>query len=150
MELLVRTFDRYEGTDRVTQSKSTGRGDVIVVRPDGWAWGPAERKNPTYIILRVDIPDGEAMALASREPGDDAINTTLRIRLDRIDLDALRGLGYAVPAAEDCRSRRFPGGRDSLDLEARDIPVIAVTAAHLRVARTRKTPIPDPLVLGGR
>lgn len=59
MEMLVCTLDTG------TRAKP---GDVICVCPDGWAWSPAEREHPGWVIVQIDITQAEADALGFTQP----------------------------------------------------------------------------------
>lgn len=89
------------------------RGDVIAVHKDGSYWGPCELKNPSYMILRVAIAEKDVPT--------------------RINLDALAGLGYTVPAAEQAREARYPNGLDSqnyMQLPAK--PIVELKTAEFK------------------
>jgi hypothetical protein len=64
-------------------------GDVVVMRPDGWAWGSKERTLPFWRIVRVPITEAEAEAFLNREPGDLRTDRTLRRRVYRLDFSLL-------------------------------------------------------------
>jgi hypothetical protein len=62
MELLIRIADKHPVVATIYEM-SGQRGDVVAVCPDGWAWSPAERENPDWIIVTANITDIESGAL---------------------------------------------------------------------------------------
>ena len=139
MELQVRTFDKYSGSNLVTKSKTTGRGDVIVVQGDGSYWGPNQLKNPAYLIIRVPVSRIEAEAMLSREVGDSLVNPRLYLRQFKLDLDILVGLGYQIPNATAMMAARYPNGQDTdgyLGLPAN--PILSVRSVDFRAAKVQK------------
>jgi hypothetical protein len=52
-ELLVRTVDKVNADDKVTDNVLTKAGDVIVVCPDGWVWSETEKAAPFWTIIKV-------------------------------------------------------------------------------------------------
>lgn len=91
-ELLIRVVDKV-GTDVFKDAALTKRGDVIVVRPDGWNWGIQELANPEWRIVSIpDMPMVEAEAMLAMEPGDRSVPNVLQARMFKFDLDALPGV----------------------------------------------------------
>ncbi len=107
-EMLVRLYDKYTGKDQVMRSKTTHRGDVIVVREDGWPWSDQERKSPDWIILTVNMPIQKAQTMLAPEQGDPLKNPLLQLRAFKVDLDALTVLGVPVQTAKDAMLAKFP------------------------------------------
>lgn len=60
MEALIRVVDKGVAED------CSKAGDVIAICPDGWAWSPAERTNPDWRIVKVNILQSQADAFLSR------------------------------------------------------------------------------------
>jgi hypothetical protein len=149
MELLVRTFDKYSGPDIVTKSKTTGRGDVIVVQNDGAYWGPNELKNPAYWILRVPIAKNEAEAMLSPEFGDPMVNPLLQLRKFKLDLGILAGLGYEISDELMAMEARYPKGMDSDEyLKGADNLIVEVSDVDFSAAKIQKAGLENPLVIG--
>lgn len=148
MELLVRTFAQdWVDPDN---PKCAQAGDVVAYKPDDWQWGPCEIRNPTFIVLRVNISELEAKGMQGVEPGDGKTNPFLRKRQFHLDLEVLRTLGYSIPDAMTARAERFPGGMDRDDYRSSPPrPVINVTVGHFRAAKRAKPPKPVDIVLGG-
>jgi hypothetical protein len=97
-ELLVRVVDKIN-TDFYLNTKCTKRGDVIVVRPDGWAWGSQELANPEWMILRlpkVPIEEAEAMLGSEKHTDPTHPSKTLQRRAVKLDVDRLSTDGVAV------------------------------------------------------
>ena len=82
MELLIRIADKHPVV--AAQYEMAGqRGDVIAACPDGWAWSPAERDNPDWIIVTADITDIEAGALLEgARPGEPRFRRRLGVNPD--------------------------------------------------------------------
>jgi hypothetical protein len=119
-ELLVRIVDKIN-PDFYLNTKCTKRGDVIVVRPDGWAWGSEELTNPQWTILRLpNVPLTEAEALLGPEKNADPSHPshTLQRRTSHLDLDHL------------------PANLDTLPLQT------------FQALKLRKQPVVDPAVFG--
>ena len=56
------------------------RGEVIALRPDGWAWSLHERSNPAWTILRLPGPIDDFACLM--QPGRGAFPAARSFRLD--------------------------------------------------------------------
>lgn len=87
-ELLVRVIDKV-GDDLYKDTQCTKRGDVIVVKPDGWLWGKDELKLPIYRIIRVKLTVDEASIYLAPQKNVDPKqpSKTLLRRALKIDLD---------------------------------------------------------------
>ena len=59
MEILCRIVDKSARED------ASKRGDVIAIRPDGWAWSNEELTNPDWRIIQVDILQSTVDALTA-------------------------------------------------------------------------------------
>jgi hypothetical protein len=87
MEVLVRA-----------QDSSWPKGTPVVVKPDGWAWGTAERR-PDFVVVRVPLAPGQEKRLAKHDyeivEWQDEGSTVasyhrmLRLRSVVLDVDAL-------------------------------------------------------------
>lgn len=92
-EWLVRirdkTLDRgFE--DKLLDSKCLGRGDVVVVCEDGWAWSKEERSNPDWRIIKMpNVSVSTAQAFLGAEYDEDPRNPSpyLRRRAFKLDVD---------------------------------------------------------------
>ncbi len=176
-EMLVRLYDKYTGKDPVTRSKTTHRGDVIVVREDAWPWSDLERKSPDWIIITVNMPVEKARTMLAPEQGDPLINPLLQLRTFKVDLDALTVLGVPIQTAKDAMRAKFPltpqgvqnGVKDPVSddpmaeifasLKAGDrinlhdaagLPAktVPIAEAQFDLTKTVKPPIVDPGVIG--
>lgn len=125
MELLVRTVDKYSGKDTHFLAKTTKRGDVIVVAPDGWHWSKAELESDEWVIIKIDMTEIKANSFLGKEPGDAVANRLLQMRGKRIDLDAL---GY--PANK------------------RSTAILNLSEAATDAATLLTRPIVDPFTIG--
>jgi len=136
MELLVRIVDKVN-PDFYLNLGCSKRGDVIVVKPDGWAWGSDELSNPQWRILQVpNLTLEEAEALAAPEvlqAGNS--KETLQKRGFKLDLDS--------PALQ---SR--PGFQTFLTDHARTTRVFTFPGNSGRTlilgAKQQKSPVADP------
>ena len=147
-ELLVRVFDKYTGSDPITKSKNTVRGDVIAIQDDGAYWGPCEIKNPAYIIFSIPVSMTEAEAMLAPEQGDPVVKRTLQRRAFKLEVDLFLDIGRSIPSENDAREARYPSGVDSLDyLKGPDRPIIDIPASAFRAAKAQKNPIEDPMVV---
>lgn len=82
MELLIRTVGKHPIISPLAEAASQ-RGDVIAACPNGWQWSPAERDNPDWIIIVVDITEIEADAmLEPARPGEGTLRRRLGINPD--------------------------------------------------------------------
>lgn len=56
-ELLIRATDTVLSDPERAARRAYRRGDVVLVKPDGWAWGSAELSNPdngrALFVLRI-------------------------------------------------------------------------------------------------
>lgn len=92
-EWLVRIRDKaldrgFE--DKLLDSKCLGRGDVVVVCEDGWAWSKEERANPDWRILKMpNVSVSTAQAFLGAEYDEDPRNPSpyLRRRAFKLDVD---------------------------------------------------------------
>lgn len=88
-ELLVRVVDKTND-DPYLDVRCTKRGDVIVVKPDGWAWGKQELANPDWRIVKIDASIEECLQLLAPElPQSVTPDRMTRKRAFKIDLDKL-------------------------------------------------------------
>lgn len=138
-ELLLRVVDKSNPDDPYKDVKLTKRGDVIVVMPDGWAWGAEELSNPQWRILKWPaLSMSAASAFLSPEidtaPQPVGDNPMLQRRGFSFDLDAA-----IIPA----------GLRTWLADDTRAAPFFTVPAnITLAMVRKKKSPRPDPTVIG--
>lgn len=123
-ELLVRTVDKSNPDDIYLDVKLTKRGDVIVIREDGWPWSEAERTSPFWKIFKMPgIKASDLSAFIAEEPGDPKFNQTLQRRAFKFDLDS-----YA--------SAVFKG----------DIPAEITKTSDALSLKVAKPPVDDPAV----
>ena len=83
MELIIEWHNR-PFRNRNEQINLYRRGDVITYKPDGWAWSRAERQNPNWRILSVDLTEAECQALVSPELDPNKTKTLIRKRMRRL------------------------------------------------------------------
>lgn len=140
-EMLVRVIDKYEGADERIKTKTTMRGDVIVVNPDGWPWSEIERTAAQWVILKVNATVEKCQQLRARELGDPITNPYLRILAFGLDLDALAGFGHAVPTAAAAKAR-------AAARQPRLTEAFQIVEAQLDAVRFEKPKIQDPAVIG--
>lgn len=88
----MRVVDKI-GDDIYRDAQLTKRGDVIVVCPDGWAWGAEELSSPDWRIVRVPgLGMIEAEAMLAPETESSLIaepSPLLRRRMFELNLDAV-------------------------------------------------------------
>lgn len=88
-ELLVRIIDKVND-DPYLDVHCTKRGDVIVVRPDGWAWGQKEINNPEWRIVKLQASVSECLQFLSPElPQSATPDRMVRKRAFMLDIDLL-------------------------------------------------------------
>lgn len=51
-ELLIKAAEPWNNDDPKAPASRTRKGDIIVVKPDGWKWG-REECPPRFIVLKV-------------------------------------------------------------------------------------------------
>jgi hypothetical protein len=86
MEFLVRIVDKSAAID------GSKAGDVIAFKPDGWAWTPAEKSNPAWVIVRCPLTLIEAEALVAMDPISPLDVAPKRRRNKRIDHTRFPGI----------------------------------------------------------
>lgn len=59
MEFLVWVVDRG-GAEPAGSVGTYYKGDVIVAKPDGWAWSAVERSEPRWRLVRVPVTQAQA------------------------------------------------------------------------------------------
>lgn len=77
-ELLLRVTNSALRGDPLFDSKASRRGDVIVVVPDGWAWGAKELTNPFWRIVKlpnVSLSVGEMLVAEEPQVGPEPVRT---------------------------------------------------------------------------
>lgn len=88
-ELLVRLVDKVNA-DPALDAGCTKRGDVIVVKEDGWPWGDRENDGVTYKVYRLPISVAEAeQFLGSQRPETAEPTPFVHRRAFGIDLEKL-------------------------------------------------------------
>lgn len=134
-ELLIRIRDKVN-KDFYFNARCTKRGDVILVKPDGWMWGVMELSHPDARIVKLpNIPLAEARAFLGREPDTDPFNPsrTLQPRAFKLDLDNLPSAAKVFIADDE---RRNPA------------VTLSITVTQLRALKLAKPRIQDPAVIG--
>jgi len=133
-EMLIFMNDQTNADGIELTAKLPQRGDVVVVRPDGWPWGDMERNSPLFALVIVPdaVPADLATFLSPEVPlaplGDNetwaSTTNTLQYRGFRVDVDAYTG--GVLRAGEDA----------------------TVPLAEINALKVQKPPIPDPKVIG--
>lgn len=59
-EILLRVVDKTND-DKQLDAQCSKRGDVIVVMPDGWAWGREELKSDVWRIVKLPGVDPDSL-----------------------------------------------------------------------------------------
>ena len=122
-ELYIRTVERVNAEDKYATPKLTQRGDVIVIREDGWKWGSGETDSAEHIIVPIPgVPAGKLTAFLVPEIGDPMVNKMLQRRGFGFDLDA-----YFAALKADSK---------------------ALTEGVALALKFVRPPIPDPNVIG--
>jgi hypothetical protein len=134
-ELLVMAHDKASA-DPYLDCRCYKRGDVVVVRPDGWAWGREELLSPLFRIVRVPVSVSEAEAFLARERDTDPTrpSRTLQRRWFRFAVDA-------APEAFRTWWREEARRRPMFDLSG-------APAQEIRALKSQKQTIEDPAVIG--
>jgi hypothetical protein len=128
-EMLIWMQDR-QGIDIYHTAKLSQRGDVVVVKPDGWVWGVDELADPFLLVVVPDATVADLESFLSHEmpqPGNEEdkwgdTTNTLQYRGFKVDVDS------------------YTGGVLRSDT---DVPLAEVMAL-----KVQKPPIPDPAVIG--
>lgn len=149
-ELLVRVVDKVNVESIYLDCGCTKRGDVIVVRPDGWAWGRCELNDPQYVVVRVpDMSLTEAEALTTPDPGFGmrGASPTLHKRAFKWDLDQV----VAAPlesAIQQNLNAATPDPQHPGQTSPKSVILSPLTVIELRLIKTVKPSTPDPAVIG--
>lgn len=86
-ELLIRAQDNVD-LDPFVNLKSWKRGMVVVVMPDGWAWGKEELNNPLFTIFQVpDMSVTQASVFLGSLIPVSGKDTTNPLRQFKVNLD---------------------------------------------------------------
>ena len=88
-ELLIKAVDAT-ADDPETDKGCYKRGDVVIIRPDGWEWGQAERP-PKFFVLRVpglSVEDAEEL---TQLDVDSSLESLPRRRSWHVMLDDMSG-----------------------------------------------------------
>lgn len=132
MEAIFFVVDRV-AEDPYVDAMAYKRGDVIVVKPDGWPWSEAELTNPDWRIIKFPAVTVEQAAsfLAPEVETDPRNPNRMRQRRGfRLDLDGM------------------PAELRSHISKARAKPVVSdMTAQELNTLRKRRPRRQDPNVL---
>lgn len=59
-EILLRVVDKTN-EDKALDAQCSKRGDVIVVKPDGWPWGTEELKSDFWRVVKLPGVDPDAL-----------------------------------------------------------------------------------------
>lgn len=141
-ELLVRLFDKYQGSDLMKIAKTTARGDVIVVVPDGWNWSFIERTSYGWLIVKVpSMTVLQAEALRSPQIGDANLHPYLRIRAFGINVDDPSVQSLNIPS--DATARANYAAK-----VVRPVESVTVNVSAVNVLKFVRNVIPDPAVIG--
>jgi len=138
-EMLVFMEDQTSDEGIEKTAKLPQRGDVVVVREDGWSWGDMERNNILFALVIVPdaTPEDLASLLAPEVPQGEPLpedvtwastTNTLQYRGFRLDVDAYRPPPGADPLA---------AGSDA-----------TMTLDAVMGLKVQKEPLPDPKIIG--
>ena len=90
-ELLIRVKDSYPLTGKSEfDAKASRRGDVIVVKEDGWSWGDKELSCDFWRIVKIPgVPAVQFAQFISSEKDTDPLKpkSTLLFRMNKFDID---------------------------------------------------------------
>jgi len=98
-EILLRVASKVNEKDVYLDTKLTKRGDVIVVKEDGWMWGKEELTNPDWRILclpHVTVSDASAWLAPEFDTDPTQPSKTLQRRQFRLDIDSATFDGIRV------------------------------------------------------
>lgn len=152
-EILLRVADKINHGDFYKNLKCTKRGDVIVVREDGWVWGKDELALPFWRIIKFPFSDpadhdqikGHLEALLSTEMATDPSaelmgpRSILQIRGFYLNLDHnLIGPDLRAYLLDD--SRREPWFTIS--------GAFGEVRSFIEALKTKRPPVADPAILG--
>lgn len=137
-ELLLRVVDKVN-PDFYQNCKCTKRGDVIVIRPNGWTWGTQELTDPNYRIVKLpNISEAFLSPFLAQEPETDPQHPsrTLQRRWYRFDLaSGLLPQPFINYLNDAERKSAFFSSNFS--------------EAQVAALRVQKAPVVDPIILGG-
>lgn len=89
MELAIK-IKSCHCSDKRLDAERIHAGEVIVYKPDGWAWSPKELAHPDWVIVRVPITKSEAESLTCCEFNPESRKPFAYARQRRLNLKALR------------------------------------------------------------
>lgn len=133
-EFLVRVVDKIN-SDPYLDAKCLKRGDAVVIRPDGWAWGADELANPAWRIVQApNISESAASAFLGAEPAVDPQNPSrvLQRRFFKMDFSLLPA-NWAAWVADATR--------------AEPTKLFSGSAAQVLTLRVQKPVLVDPNIL---
>lgn len=148
-EILLRVVDKINDSDFYLNCQCTKRGDVIVAKPDGWAWGVEELSNPDWRIVKFPIANKVnhdlmlaelgAMLTPERDIDPTRPSRTLQRRAFHLDLAHV-----SIPPA--LRAFLLDGSRNASVFVVTALP--AALRALVSGIKVVRPPISDPAIIG--
>ncbi len=86
-ELLVIVKSKVNSKDALSDSAHWKRGDVVVRKPDGWAWSEREKTSEMFRIISVSLIVSKLEALEAKSDSLDIKGVPHRLRM--LDFDSL-------------------------------------------------------------
>jgi hypothetical protein len=127
-ELLVRTIDKDQ-PDPYLACRCLGRGDIVVVCPDGWEWSKVESDSPHWTIIKIPgVAVDDFSHFMTEEPGNPVQDRMLLRRPFKLDLDAI-------------------DAKHGIDSKTEKTPPITEQKTFLDSLRLRRDKKPDPNVI---
>lgn len=136
-EILLRVVDKV-GTDPYNNSKLLKAGDVVMIVPDGWAWGTEELGHPDWRIISLPLVSVDAAsAFLGPEFNSDPSNPSQVLRPRAFSFDLAHGSLNA-----SFKSWLGKSGRSQVKKS------LTITLAELMALKKGKTRLADPNKIG--
>lgn len=91
-EILLRVVDKTN-EDKALDAQCSKRGDVIVVKPDGWPWGREELKSDVWRIVKLPGVDPDSLRdLIEPLWTDEREPQLVKKRAKKLDIDKLEAV----------------------------------------------------------
>lgn len=86
-ELCIKMIEDTNTDDIYADVKRFHRGDVIVIKDDGYVWGSAEKEGALAILKVPGVAASLLVGFLAPEPGDPETNRMLQRRAFKFDVD---------------------------------------------------------------